>query len=93
MSVVWKYPLRAVELQEIRMPRGAKVLHVAAPRGEPHLWALVDSKAPMEDEPFVVLATGSEFDATELEHVGTFLLNDGVLVFHVFRRRKDVARG
>lgn len=97
MQVIWKFKLRpAPDVNEFELPRGAQVLTVQVQRGEPHMWVLCDPSptAPKTLRRFVVVGTGHEFELPNFElsngpvmfngYVGTFQLEGGALVFHVF---------
>ena len=84
MSRVYKYEIPMRDLGGISMPQGAEILHVAEQHGVPCLWARVDPEAPMEDVALSVRGTGH--DGADGEHVGSFFMQGGDLVFHVFRR-------
>lgn len=43
MRTVYKYPLLILDEQEVELPFGAHILTVDVQRGEPCLWALVES--------------------------------------------------
>jgi hypothetical protein len=91
----------------VQMPKGARVLKVAAvmavkegvPGVKAHgehifLWAAVDPTAPMVDREFEVYPTGFtnlKPPADELMHLDTVLMHGGALVFHVFERDPDTA--
>jgi hypothetical protein len=79
---IWKFPL-TVDPAVIVMPQDARVLTVAAVGGEPFVWAIVDPAKPLVERCFTVRGTGHEMD-TVGAYVGTFMLLDGALVFHVF---------
>ena|SRR5690606_29381183 len=81
---VWRYEVRPLTSQEIRMPKGAVPLHVAEhPAGEVSMWALVDTRAEREMREFTVAGTGWQIVADGPRYVGTVPMRDG-LVFHVF---------
>lgn len=85
---VWKFPLKFQDVSLVMMPRGATVLHVDVQDGVPCLRALVDPGQPGEARPFAICGTGHPApDETEGSHVGTFLIDGGAFVFHVFERR------
>jgi hypothetical protein len=98
MMTVWKFRLQGTNAGRIMMPKGARALHVAMQNGEPFLWALVDtSQTSQEERRFEVYGTGqpmADLDDTdspypfarEVRHIGTFMMHDGRLVFHVFER-------
>jgi hypothetical protein len=84
MKQVWKFALSAV-VPDVEMPRGAEVLSVQVQRGEPCLWALVDTHAQREVRRFVTVGTGHDIPSDlRMKHVGTFQLHGGDLIFHVF---------
>lgn len=71
------------------MPIGAEILSVQVQRGNPHMWALVDPEAPCEVRTFRILGTGYIELGAPGQHLGSFQLNDGALVFHVFEPYKE----
>ena len=68
----------------LEMPQGAKILAVQTQRNEPQMWALVDTGQFKVSRTFRVYPTGVEFDVAGLAYIGTFQVQDGTLVFHVF---------
>ncbi len=88
MITVWKFPIEAIERQAIQMPRGAKLLHVGAQgvglTAKPSVWALCDTEATPTFRSLAVTRTGHDAGHCDGPHVGTFMLGDGALVFHVF---------
>jgi len=91
MQTIWKYPLETTDVQTVMMPKGAKPLTVAVQGSQVCLWALVDSEADPEARDFVIYGTGHPVrdvvkrDVGEVQtYVGTYQLDNGSLVFHVF---------
>lgn len=85
MSVVYKYEI--MKRTELKMPRGAKALTVQVQNGAPRLWALVDPEQPEERRVFEVYGTGHKIpDIHSVVYVGTFQVDDGAFVFHLFER-------
>jgi hypothetical protein len=85
MKTVYKYSLGKQGRATVKIPEGAKVLHVAVQREDICLWALVDTEQPSVERTFTVYGTGHEaFEATDQNYVGTFLIDNGLFVFHVF---------
>ena len=80
---IWKYDLRLVDVQNVRLPVAAKILAVQVQRGVPRLWALVDPGAPEENRRIAIRGTGHPIDMAG-EYIGTFQVEGGALVFHVF---------
>lgn len=82
---IWKFPIPVTDDIEIEMPAGAEVLHVAEQAGQVCLWALVRPDAPVERRRFRLAGTGHAVTTdVRRRHVGTVLLHDGALVFHLF---------
>lgn len=80
---VFKYPLTPYTTV-IEMPMGAKILTVQTQRGAPCIWALVNDDYPSEERRFIVYGTGHPLCENMQEYIGTFQLDNGDLVFHVF---------
>lgn len=81
--VVWKFQLKVQTHNDIEMPKGAQVVHVAAQFETPCLWALVDPDAEKEIRRFGIAATGLPWDEREARYVGTFMLGGGSFLGHV----------
>ena len=87
---IWKYPLAVTDSQELRLPKGARVLSIQAQHAVPTLWALVDPQAKdTELWQFVTIGTGhlAPPDLAMFQFFSTYQLSGGTLVFHVFLRR------
>lgn len=91
MHYVLKLTLPLAGELQVKMGRGAKVLSVAAvlsfptQRWMPQLWVLNDNDAPMQKRTVRVVATGKPCDGVEnMDFAGTFLLDNGGYVGHVF---------
>lgn len=86
MNTVHKFPLAVQDMQDVAMPRGALILAVQTQRERLCLWALVDdAEARTESRRFRIAGTGHRIESALHHHyVGTFQLDDGNLVFHVF---------
>lgn len=80
---VYKYPFAVDDDVVIQMPRGAKVLHVAAQGDQPTLWALVDPAQPMHPYRFLMRGTGHPVPDNVGPHVGSFF--HGPFVWHLFQ--------
>jgi hypothetical protein len=68
------------------MPQDAKILCVQTQNDMPCIWAIVNEEAePRENRLFHIYGTGHEIKNLEnKKYVGTYQLQGGVLVFHVF---------
>jgi hypothetical protein len=83
---VWKFPFATKDVQELTMPRGARLLHVAVQQEQLCLWALVRPDESITVRRRIrVVGTGQEISANDSEnYVGTAMLLGGDLVWHVF---------
>lgn len=72
----------------ISMPAGAIPLCVQTQLGAPELWARVDPERPMAVHHFRIAGTGHPLGSNVGEHIDSFQLNGGALVFHVFAEAK-----
>jgi hypothetical protein len=84
MFAVWKYPLTVRDEQFIEMPQSSRVLHIDTQNGVPCLWALVDDQRPKLRRRVLMYGTGHPITGPVADHLGSFLLDSGALVFHVF---------
>ena len=84
---IWKYVLKPICALE--MPKGAQILSVHAQASSVHedicMWALVDPTQTKEIREFAVFGTGHPVPpGANMKFLGTAMLNEGRLVFHVF---------
>ena len=91
MECIYKYPLTpgaSAEPEMIEMPAGAAVLTVQAQRNIPCLWVRVDPNKPKIKRCFITYGTGFNLnDGPARHYVGTYQLDDGAFVFHVYTDR------
>ncbi len=86
--VIYKYELPAPANHfEIEAQVGAQWLHVDVQSGRPYLWALVDPTADTELYKFRWAGTGQSIGDDVGEYVGTFMMLEGALVWHIFKMR------
>ncbi len=87
MTTVWKFPLRVSDSQTIKMPAGTSILCVQVQNDQPCIWALVpNTEAVLVSQTILMAGTGhNRPDLLGKNYIGTFQLNEGVLVFHVFQ--------
>ncbi len=91
--IVYKYPLPIEAEGFIEMPAGAKILSVQAQRGIPMVWALVDpTTKALAKHWFFVFGTGTpiDFDLGDASFLGTFQLEDGLVMVHVWDNGETV---
>jgi len=87
MKTIYKYEIPIQDHFTLELPRNAEILVVQTQFSKPQLWALVDLEAPIKKREFRVSGTGH--DLTEdyhkiKEYIGTFQIENGGLVFHLF---------
>jgi hypothetical protein len=80
-STVFKWKLQP-GTQHISMPYGSQVIHVAEQHGDLCMWTVGDIGLVKKSRTFTVVPTGMTFG--EGRHVGSALLEDGLIVMHVF---------
>ena len=91
MKTIFKWPLTSGST-DLHMPVGAQVLTVQMQGSQPQLWAKVDPAQPKEWRTFDALGTGHMMsDDPRIMYVGTFQMDDGELVWHVFERPRSAA--
>jgi hypothetical protein len=84
-KTIWKYSLTPD--CTLSMPVGSIILTVQEQEQRPCLWALVDPAAPHECRRFRTYGTGHPVADDPGEYIGTFQLNGGSLVFHLFEEQ------
>ena len=86
-KTIWKFELKTTDTQKLEMPVGAEILTVQAQNERPCLWALVDPTEKKETRLFDIFGTGHPIHcdmSIGRRYIGTYQLNGGSLVFHVF---------
>ena len=86
--IVGKFQITPEDENRIEMPKGAIPLSVGVQRGQPYLWALIDTSAPKVKRLVYPIGTGHPAEHVRVGpgacFIGTFMLSEGSLVFHVF---------
>lgn len=86
---IFKMTLKTTDTQVLQMPNGAKVLSLQVQHGKPQLWILVnENNSTMTQRKFVTHGTGNPINPAvdPSKFVGTYQLDGGNLVFHVFEQ-------
>jgi len=81
---IWKFPLQTTDFQVISLPIGHRILCVQVQGGTPCLWAQVDPERDSAQVGIRIYGTGHQVHRIDQSYIGTYQLNDGRLVFHVF---------
>ena len=86
MRCVYKYPLELTDEQVVRLPEGARPLHVAPQGLTIMLWAMVVPEAEAKPRKVFIRGTGHELPrgAPLAPYVGTVHDAPRQLVWHVF---------
>ena len=93
MKVIYKYELHPSDVGTgvfpVVMPHDAKYLHVGAQGNQMFIWVEVDTESSTLEHTFEVFGTGHkmyEDMGVERKHIGSLMMSDGALVFHVYHR-------
>ena len=87
MKTIYKYNLQVTDVQQVQLPKEAKILCVQTQRGEPQLWAEVESGATPEARTIEIFGTGhpiSQEMGQSRRYISTFQMENGSLVFHAY---------
>lgn len=90
-ATIWKFEIPAQDRFKVIMPKKHKIVHVAVQNNVPCMWAQVGPYPTLAEEVdnaefnFRLVGTGHPIpDIDQLEHVGSFQLHGGALVFHLY---------
>lgn len=88
-KVIWKFQLEVQDKQFISLPEGAEILSVQTQDYIPCIWVLVNPNNPTEERCFEIFGTGHNIYCDmgiDRKFIGTFQMQSGKLVFHLFER-------
>ena len=89
MQAIWKFPLSLQDKTVITMPRSAVILCVQTQFNKPYLWALIhEIDGPKIERTYTTYGTGHKHKAITGRYIGTYQLDGGALVFHVFEEEE-----
>ncbi|MBA7614272.1 hypothetical protein ES703_21535 [subsurface metagenome] len=92
MLTIYKYPIPIEDHFTLELPKDARILTVQIQRGTPQLWAVVDPEAEKEIRHFRLSGTGHPLGGSDFlkmsNYIGTFQIENGALVFHLFEIKK-----
>ncbi len=89
MKTTHKFPLAVADLQKVGMPKDSTILTVQIQRGIPCLWALVDTNKAGEERFIRIIGTGHPVPEDILRYIGTFQLQEGNFIGHVFEAKRE----
>lgn len=94
MITIWKFKLDMIDnneiviawkpVYELWIPVGAEFLSLREQYNEAEMWFKVDATANVEQRKFLIVGTGRKIKEKNAKFLGTFLLNQGSFVGHVF---------
>jgi hypothetical protein len=88
MKSVYKYDLEVTDKQVIKLPKFSDILSIQVQNGKPRLWVMIDKEeTEIVDRVLYTYGTGHDIDEKDenpLFFHGTYQLDGGTLVFHVF---------
>jgi hypothetical protein len=89
MQKIFKYKLDTSGEQEITMPAFSKILCVKNQHNVPCLWAMIDTDSRLVKRKIITFLTGAdiEFNNQKYEYIGTYLMNNGSFVGHVYEEK------
>lgn len=91
MITIYKYDVPGEGCFELELPVRAQILTVQVQYGKPRIWALGDTEEKFEVRYFELITTGGHYkvDPYKIErYIGTFQMEEGALVFHLFEMHK-----
>lgn len=94
MITIWKYEVPGSDWFELSIPADAIVLTVQPQRESVCLWVMVDTDKPQHNRLFRLAGTGHDVFAGKplssllVDYVGTFQLDGGRLVLHLFEAER-----
>lgn len=86
-KTIWKFPIQVTSEFQLEMPRNSYIIHIDVQKSSPQLWAIVDPDSLKETRKFGLIETGVRFSDDLWDrsvYVGTFQLNSGDIVLHLF---------
>ena len=83
---MFKYPLKIEDFQVIAVPKGALLRCVQTQGETPCIWAEVDPSAPKVTREIRTYGTGHPMESDWPFYLGTYQVNDGARVFHVYTK-------
>ncbi|KKM03128.1 hypothetical protein LCGC14_1777590 [marine sediment metagenome] len=85
MKTIWKFVIEIDDTIEVMMPQDAKILTVQIQHEMATIWAMVDTCKSDVKRILRIVGTGHEISPKIIgDYIGTFQIDSGNLVFHVF---------
>lgn len=84
---IWKTQIDVRRRIEVKVPAGSKWLSVQPQYDDVSLWFECDPAAPLETRTLSLYGTGSDIVGDPGDYIGTFQIEDGNYVFHLYEPR------
>lgn len=84
MRTIWKLPLQVTDIQRIKIPKNSGCLTIQVQYGVPCIWIACEDKEELEECTLYTHGTGHEISPKATKYLGSYQLDGGALVFHVF---------
>lgn len=93
--IIWKWVLELSRVQKIQMPKACRILSLQTQYGKPVLYAAFEYhnqdglNHKEETRTFVTVGTGDNVNVKlpSLHFLGTYQIDNGAEVYHVFEQR------
>lgn len=82
MRTIHKYDIHLAPTTLVQMPDGARILTVGLQRGQPKLWAEVDTSRPLFSRVIYTIGTGHPVPNIEMTYIGTVQMDQFVWHFY-----------
>lgn len=82
---VFKFDLTLETHQNIKIPRDHQILSIQTQRGKPRMWVRVNPESEPTTVALHTVCTGCPFAFDVSKFLGTYQVQSGDLVFHVFQ--------
>lgn len=82
LKVIYKYPLKITEAQQLELPISCTILSAQMQNGELCLWGIVEPDEEKKMFTVKICGTGQEFDCNNQQYIGT--VQDRSFVWHIF---------
>jgi hypothetical protein len=84
MRTIHKQALHTIDVQQIEIPKGSTILTVREQHNIICIWYLCGTERELEYKTIYIVGTGHPLSDKAKTYLGTAILHDGQLVFHVY---------
>jgi hypothetical protein len=89
MKTIWKFPLDITDTQDVTMPMNTEILCIQIQNERPCIWAIVNPKSAFKElRTIITRGTGHPVSEMTGKYIGTYQIDSGSLVFHVFEKQE-----